>query len=219
MVALTFDDGPRGGPPRSCACSSASCARDVLHRRPGPRGMEPCSGTWRDRQRACSHTYSHADLLAPPAKRTHELRGRARSWSRPTGLQAPTSARLRRDRLGRECLGAAWAWCPCCRRSTAATGRSRDQCDRSPRVATEPGSTCHARRRRDRQETLRACLILRALDRRHLRVAPLSRMFERVPPAAGSSARSPAPACCGLEVSLLARHGRAPRPSPAARPS
>ena len=191
MVALTFDDGPSGRTPailRVLSRNHAHATFFVVGR--ATRGMEPVlrhiAATGNE---LADHTYSHADLLAlrPPARK------RQLQWTR--GLVARATGR-------------ATALLPAALRGDGAGGQSPRPdarpdsgavVGRQPRLAAA-GTKAIVRRvlanvrpgaivlmhdgGGDRQETLRALpAILRALQRRHLQVVTLSRMFATAPPA------------------------------------
>ena len=150
MVALTFDDGPSGRTPailRVLANHGAHATFFVVGR--ATRGMEPvlrhiaASGN-----ELADHTYSHANLLALHAPgRTQQLRWTKALVERATGVEprffrppyGATGPAV--NRLGRS-LGHA---CPCCGRSTAATGSCpgrRRSCDACSPTSSPARSCC-----------------------------------------------------------------------------
>ena len=191
MVALTFDDGPSGRTPailRVLANHHAHATFFVVGR--ATRGMEPVlRHIARAGNELADHTYSHADLLAlrTPGQRRQlqwTTRPRRPGDGRTAALLPPA---LRRHRPGGQ------------------PPRPEPRADpgavvgRQPRLAA-PGTSAIVRRvlanvrpgaivlmhdgGGDRQETLRALpAILRALQRRHLKVVTLSRLFAKAPPA------------------------------------
>jgi peptidoglycan-N-acetylglucosamine deacetylase len=192
MVALTFDDGPSGRTPailRVLAHHHAHATFFVVGR--ATRGLEPVlRHTAATGNELADHTYSHADLLVLGALgRTREL-----SWTRglvedATGIQ---------PRFFRPPYGATG---PAVNRLGRSLGLVPVLWSVDSRDWQLPGTTAIVRRvlarvkpgaivllhdgGGDRRQTLRALpAILRALERRHYKVVTLSRMFERVPPAA-----------------------------------
>ena len=192
MVALTFDDGPSGRTPailRVLQRHHAHATFFIVGR--ATRGMEPVlrhmAATGNE---LADHTYSHADLLALRLpKRTQELQWTRALVEQATGLQ---------PRYFRPPYGATG---PAVNRLGRSMGMVPVLWSVDSRDWQKPGTKAIVRRvlanvkpgsivlmhdgGGDRQETLRALpAILRALERRQLRVVTLSRMFERVPPAA-----------------------------------
>jgi peptidoglycan/xylan/chitin deacetylase (PgdA/CDA1 family) len=206
MVALTFDDGPSGRTPailRVLANHHVHATFFVVGR--STRGMEPVlrhiAATGNE---LADHTYSHADLLAlrEPAQRrqlqwTRGLVARAtgvqpRFFRPPYGATGPTV-----NRLGRSLGLIPVLWSVDSRDwqlpgTKAIVRRVLANVRAGSIVLLHDGGG-------DRQETLRALpAILRALQRRHLKVVTLSRLFASPPPAsafwsgsfAGGDARS-----------------------------
>jgi peptidoglycan-N-acetylglucosamine deacetylase len=191
MVALTFDDGPSGRTPailRVLAHNHAHATFFVVGR--STRGMEPvlrhmaAAGN-----ELADHTYSHADLLALPAPaRKHQLQWTRALVARATGLQphffrppyGATGPAV--NRLGRSLGLIPVLWSVDSRDwqlpgTNAIVRRVLANVGPGAIVLMHDGGG-------DRQETLRALpAILRALERRHLKVVTLSRMLASPPPA------------------------------------
>jgi peptidoglycan/xylan/chitin deacetylase (PgdA/CDA1 family) len=191
MVALTFDDGPSGRTPailRVLAHHHAHATFFVVGR--STRGMEPvmrhvaASGN-----ELADHTYSHADLLALGAPgRTRQLQWTQALVERATGVQprffrppyGATGPEV--NRLGRSLGLIPVLWSVDSRDwqlpgTRAIVRRVLANVRPGAIVLMHDGGG-------DRQETLRALpAILRALERRHLKVVTLSRLFATAPPA------------------------------------
>ena len=185
MVALTFDDGPSGRTPailRVLANHHAHATFFVVGR--STRGMEPVlrhiAATGNE---LADHTYSHADLLAlrEPAQR-RQLQWTRGLVARATGVQ---------PRFFRPPYGATG---PAVNRLGRSLGLIPVLWSVDSRDWQLPGTKAIVRRvlanvragsivllhdgGGDRQETLRALpAILRALQRRHLKVVTLSRLL------------------------------------------
>ncbi len=191
MVALTFDDGPSGRTPailRVLANHHVHATFFVVGR--STRGMEPVlRHTAATGNELADHTYSHADLLAlrEPARRrqlqwTRGLVARAtgvqpRFFRPPYGATGPAV-----NRLGRS-LGLIPVLWSVDSRDWQLPGTKAIV--RRVLANVQPGSIVLMHDGGgDRQETLRALpAILRALERRHLKVVTLSRLFASAPPA------------------------------------
>jgi peptidoglycan/xylan/chitin deacetylase (PgdA/CDA1 family) len=191
MVALTFDDGPSGRTPAILgvlANHHAHATFFVVGR--STRGMEPVlrriAATGNE---LADHTYSHADLLAlrEPAQR-RQLQWTRGLVARATGVQ---------PRFFRPPYGATG---PAVNRLGRSLGLIPVLWSVDSRDWQLPGTKAIVRRvlasvragsivllhdgGGDRRETLRALpAILRALQRRHLKVVTLSRLFASPPPA------------------------------------
>jgi peptidoglycan/xylan/chitin deacetylase (PgdA/CDA1 family) len=191
LVALTFDDGPSGRTPailQVLANHHVHATFFVVGR--STRGMEPVlrhiAATGNE---LADHTYSHADLLAlrEPAQRrqlqwTRGLVARAtgvqpRFFRPPYGATGPAV-----NRLGRSLGLIPVLWSVDSRDWQLPGTRA---IVRRVLANVRPGSIVLMHDGGgDRQETLRALpAILRALQRRHLKVVTLSRLFASAPPA------------------------------------
>jgi peptidoglycan/xylan/chitin deacetylase (PgdA/CDA1 family) len=191
MVALTFDDGPSGRTPailRVLSRNHAHATFFVVGR--ATRGMESVlrhiAATGNE---LADHTYSHADLLAlrPPARK-RQLQWTRGLVARATGVQphffrppyGATGPAV--NRLGRTLGLIPVLWSVDSRDwqlpgTKAIVRRVLANVQPGAIVLMHDGGG-------DRQETLRALpAILRALQRRHLQVVTLSRMFATAPPA------------------------------------
>ncbi|MDX6629819.1 MAG: peptidoglycan-N-acetylglucosamine deacetylase [Gaiellales bacterium] len=191
MVALTFDDGPSGRTPailRVLANHHMHATFFVVGR--STRGMEPVlrhiAATGNE---LADHTYSHADLLALGATgRRRQLEWTRGLVARATGIQ---------PRFFRPPYGATG---PAVNRLGRSLGLIPVLWSVDSRDWQLPGTRAIVRRvlahvrpgsivlmhdgGGDRRETLRALpAILRALERRHLKVVTLSRLFASAPPA------------------------------------
>ena len=189
MVALTFDDGPSGRTPpilRVLSRNHAHATFFVVGR--ATRGMEPVlrhiAATGNE---LADHTYSHADLLALRAARAQaaaavDARARARAtggqphfFRPPYGATGPAV-----NRLGRT-LGLIPVLWSVDSRDWQLPGTQGDRAPRARQRAAGRDRAHARRRRRPAGDPARAARHPARLQRRHLQVVTLSRMFATAP--------------------------------------